>query len=62
MPKYTLTDDGRWIENNEIFLFPNYVLDDNGHWVEGELKDELTHKLPYTVAEMLTNGWNRSVS
>ena len=33
MPNYTLTDDGRWVENTETPLYPDYVLDDNGHWV-----------------------------
>lgn len=33
MQEYKLTDDGKWIENKEFFMFPGYVLDDSGHWV-----------------------------
>jgi len=36
MPEYTLTDDGKWILNDETFLFPDYILNDNGHWIINE--------------------------
>ena len=36
MPDYKLTDDGKWVENTEEFMFPAYILDYNGHWVQTE--------------------------